>query len=110
MAGESLGATPNPATEKIGTLAAEWLSPQEAAAWLRVSTDLIYRICETDKTFPAVKVGGLIRIRRARLDRWLDNHHPTRQSTGKQITKLPPCSPETRAIASGPVGANGHGR
>src|SRR5689334_23097132 len=98
MAGESLESTPNPTSDKIGTLANEaqegpggWWTPQEAACWLNVSVKLIYRLAETDKTFPAVKLGGLIRIRRARLDRWLDNHHPTRQSTGKQISKLPAC-------------------
>jgi hypothetical protein len=33
----------------------------------------------TDRTFPAVKVGGLTRINRPRLERWLERQHRTRK-------------------------------
>ena len=57
----------------------EWLTPREAAAWLRVSPKLVYRLAETDRTFPVVNVGGLLRIRRERLERWLERQHRTRK-------------------------------
>lgn len=50
----------------------EWFTVQGAATWLSVSPKLIYRLIAQDRTFPAVKLGGLIRIRRARFERWLD--------------------------------------
>jgi excisionase family DNA binding protein len=55
----------------------EWLSPAEVAGWLGVSEKLVYRLCE-DPTFPAVKVGGLMRIRASRLEKWLERQHPVR--------------------------------
>jgi len=57
----------------------EWVSPEEAAAWLRINVKLVYRLCDEDSTFPAVKVGRAIRIRRSRLERWLERHHPSRK-------------------------------
>jgi len=57
----------------------EWVTPREAAAWLRVSPKLIYRLAESDRTFPAVKVGGATRINRHRLERWLERQHRTRK-------------------------------
>lgn len=55
-----------------------WVTPREAAAWLRVSPKLVYRLAE-DPSFPAVRVGGLLRIRRERLERWLERPHRTRK-------------------------------
>jgi excisionase family DNA binding protein len=57
----------------------EWVTPCEAAAWLRVSPKLVYRLATTDRTFPSVKVGGLTRINRPRLERWLERQHRTRK-------------------------------
>ena len=71
MTSPAHGQPPGPSVDP----AAEWLSPAETAAWLRCSSKLIYRLCETDPTFPAIKVGGLIRIRRSRLETWLAHKH-----------------------------------
>jgi excisionase family DNA binding protein len=57
----------------------KWVTPREAAAWLRVSPKLVYRLAESDRTFPAVRVGGLFRISRERLERWLERQHRTRK-------------------------------
>ena len=57
----------------------EWVTVQEASDWLRVNIKLVYRLAEEDRTFPAIKVGGIIRIRRSRLERWLERHHPSRK-------------------------------
>ena len=56
-----------------------WVTADEAATWLRVSPKLVYRLAEVDPSFPAVKVGGLVRIRRERLERWLERQHRTRK-------------------------------
>jgi len=55
-----------------------WVTPAEAAAWLRVSPKLVYRLA-SDRSFPAIKVGGLLRIRREHLERWLARQHPSKK-------------------------------
>ncbi len=52
-------------------LSPEWLTVEQAAAWLQVSTKTIRRYIEAG-TIPAVNLGGrAIRIRRQDLEAWL---------------------------------------
>jgi excisionase family DNA binding protein len=67
----------HPPRPPVGPPDAEWWTPEQAASWLQVAAKLIYRLAHEDSTFPAVKFGGAIRIRRTRLERWLD--HPQRR-------------------------------
>ena len=56
-----------------------WLTINEVAAQLRVSRKTVYKLAERDRSFPAVRVGGLLRVRRERLERWLERQHPSRK-------------------------------
>jgi excisionase family DNA binding protein len=56
-----------------------WLTINEVAAQLRVSAKMLYKLVERDRSFPAIRVGGLLRIRRERLERWLERQHPSRK-------------------------------
>jgi excisionase family DNA binding protein len=49
----------------------DYLTVEEVAKALRLSVKSIYRLAGTDPTFPATRVGGSIRVHRARLERWL---------------------------------------
>jgi hypothetical protein len=53
---------------------------------LRVSPKAVYKRAITDRTFPAVKFNGKVRINRARLVRWLDRQHP---AAGRARTRNP---------------------
>lgn len=55
-----------------------WATPEEVAKDLGVSPKLIYKLAASDRTFPAVKLSNVIRIRRARLDTWLERQHPAK--------------------------------
>jgi excisionase family DNA binding protein len=69
----------------------DWLTPAETAAWLRVNAKLVYRLAKEDPTFPAVKLtGSVLRIRRSRLDRWLEQHHrpPEAIAVSKTATRF----------------------
>ena len=55
-----------------------WLTINEVAAELRVSPKTLYKVAERDRSFPAIRVGGLLRISLARLERWLERQHPSR--------------------------------
>ena len=50
----------------------DWLTLREAAAWLRVSPKVLYRLADRDSSFPVVRVAGVLRIRRKRLESWLE--------------------------------------
>jgi predicted DNA-binding transcriptional regulator AlpA len=45
--------------------------PREFAAVVRLSEKSIYRLMKQDSSFPYVRVGGAVRIPRARALRWL---------------------------------------
>jgi excisionase family DNA binding protein len=75
----------------------DWLTINEAADWLRISRKALYRVATSDKTFPAVKIAGKVRINHARLIRWLDRRHPS-------ATRARTRSPKV-ADASNPINA-----
>ena len=55
------------------TVTPEWLTVEQVAEWLQVSTKTIRRYIE-DGSLPAVNLGGrAIRIRRQDLEVWLQN-------------------------------------
>jgi excisionase family DNA binding protein len=56
-----------------GIVSPEWLTIEQVAEWLQVSTRTIRRYIE-DGSLPAVNLGGrAIRIRRQDLEAWLEN-------------------------------------
>jgi excisionase family DNA binding protein len=70
----------------------DWLTPKQVADWLHVSTKVIYRLAADDPTFPAIKVTNILRIRRSRLERWLETHKSTPPAP-KRFTKPVTSSP-----------------
>lgn len=53
-----------------------WLTPQEAAAYLRVGIDTIYDAC-ADGRLKHSKLGyRTIRLKRAWIDEWAESHKP----------------------------------
>ena len=50
---------------------AEYLTAEEVATLLQASPKTVYRIAKLDPTMPMLKLGGLVRFPRERLERWL---------------------------------------
>jgi excisionase family DNA binding protein len=57
-----------------------YITPKELAAALRVSEKTIYRYAAQDATMPVLRIGGVVRFPRARLERWL---HEREQGRGR---------------------------
>ena len=53
----------------------QWMTVKEVAEYLRVSTDLIYRLAQEGK-IPASKVGGRWRFKRDKVDHWMEEGEP----------------------------------
>ncbi len=49
----------------------EYLTTEEVATLLQASPKTVYRIAKLDPTMPMLKLGGLVRFPRERLERWL---------------------------------------
>ncbi len=49
----------------------EYLRADDVAAMLQVDEKTIYRWASTDPTMPVLRIGGVVRFPRARLERWL---------------------------------------
>jgi PTS system nitrogen regulatory IIA component len=60
-----LGGVENPMTDE------RWMTVQEVADYLHVSTDLIYRLAQKGE-IPASKVGGRWRFKKEKIDRWME--------------------------------------
>jgi excisionase family DNA binding protein len=65
-----------------------YLTLYEVAGLLRVSTRTVERWVRTDPTLPVLRLGGVVRFPRARLERWLARHEQGRE--GRQITHQSP--------------------
>jgi predicted DNA-binding transcriptional regulator AlpA len=57
--------------EKEPEKAPDYWVPKEFATVVRLSEKSVYRLMKADPTFPHVRVGGSVRIPRARALRWL---------------------------------------
>jgi excisionase family DNA binding protein len=86
---------PDPLTLPAG----EWLTVEAVATWLQVDTKLIYKLAASDVTFPAIKVGGVIRIRQSRLDKWLDQRRAAKNGAQAIKGRLPARAQVPAAIA-----------
>src|SRR3989442_15222633 len=54
----------------------EYLTPQDVAALLKVSSKSVLRWAKSDPTMPALRIGGSVRFHRDRLDRGLAGRTP----------------------------------
>ena len=57
-----------------------WLTVKEVAQYLKLSTDLIYKLAQQGK-IPASKVGAAWRFKKEKIDQWMDaneNRHQRR--------------------------------
>jgi excisionase family DNA binding protein len=49
-----------------------WLTVKEVAQYLKLSTDLIYKLAQQGK-IPASKVGAAWRFKREKIDQWMES-------------------------------------
>ena len=54
-----------------------WLTVKEVAQYLKLSTDLIYKLAQQSK-IPASKVGSAWRFKKEKIDRWMDANEKRR--------------------------------
>ncbi len=54
-----------------------WLTVKEVAQYLKLSTDLIYKLAQQGK-IPASKVGAAWRFKKEKIDRWMDANEKRR--------------------------------
>jgi len=54
-----------------------WLTVKEVAKYLKLSTDLIYKLAQQGR-IPASKVGSAWRFRKEKIDRWMDANEKRR--------------------------------
>jgi len=54
-----------------------WLTVKEVAQYLKLSTDLIYKLAQ-QRRIPASKVGSAWRFKREKIDRWMDANEKRR--------------------------------
>jgi excisionase family DNA binding protein len=64
-----VSAAPAPEVER-GELAV-YFTAEQVAALLQCSPKTIYRLAKLDATLPAIRVGGLLRFPRLKLEQWL---------------------------------------
>lgn len=57
--------------EAAAPAAPPYLTADEVATLLRLSAKSVYRLIAKDASFPATRIGGAVRVRSDRLDRWL---------------------------------------
>jgi excisionase family DNA binding protein len=68
----------------------EYLTAEEVATLLQASPKTVYRIAKLDPTMPMLKLGGLVRFPRERLERWLrarEQGRPLMQRQVRLVTK-----------------------
>jgi len=54
-----------------------WLTVKEVARYLKLSTDLIYKLAQQGR-IPASKVGAAWRFKKEKIDRWMDANEKRR--------------------------------
>ena len=54
-----------------------WLTVKEVAQYLKLSTDLIYKLAQQGR-IPASKVGAVWRFKKEKIDRWMDANEKRR--------------------------------
>jgi len=54
-----------------------WLTVKEVAQYLKLSTDLIYKLAQKGR-IPASKVGTAWRFKKEKIDRWMDANEKRR--------------------------------
>ena len=59
-----------------------WLTVKEVAQYLKLSTDLIYKLAQQGK-IPASKVGAAWRFKKEKIDQWMDANDNRRKRRGK---------------------------
>lgn len=96
-----------------GTSVPEYLTPEEVARILRVSSKTIYRWSSSDPSMPSLTIGGVVRFPRARLLRWLEQREQGPGRLGRRRTRarrMPnPLQVGAQVLAAAGNGAAGQG-
>jgi excisionase family DNA binding protein len=82
-------------------LETDYLTAAQVARWLQVSEKSVYRWATHDPSMPALRIGGVIRFPRERLERWVRSRE---QGTGgaRRIRQSgSPATPEPLGSAMG---------
>jgi excisionase family DNA binding protein len=53
------------------TPAPTYLTAPQVAEWLQLDRTTVYRLADSDPTFPATRIGRSLRFERGALERWL---------------------------------------
>ncbi len=59
-----------------------WLTVKEVAQYLKLSTDLIYKLAQQGK-IPASKVGAAWRFKKEKIDQWMEENDNRRERRQK---------------------------
>jgi excisionase family DNA binding protein len=62
-----------------------YLTAEQVAAMLQLSSKTIYRLVKSDATMPALRLGGTVRFPRERLEQWLRDREQGRARTRKPM-------------------------
>jgi excisionase family DNA binding protein len=62
-----------------------YLTPDQVAELLVLSTKSVYRLAKADPTMPMLKLGGTVRFPRERLLRWLQDREQGRPRIRRQM-------------------------
>ena len=79
---------PDQAPDARKQLGPEYLTAEEVATLLRASPKTVYRIAKADATMPVLKLGGLVRFPRERLERWLRAREQGRPRMRKPVLSV----------------------
>ena len=85
-------------------LETDYLTATQVARWLQVSEKSVYRWATHDPSMPALRIGGVIRFPRERLERWVRSRE---QGTGGARRVRQSGSPATPEPLGSTIGAAG---
>ena len=78
-------------------IGAMYLTVRQVAELLQVSTRTVQRLVESEPTLPVLKLGGVLRFPRARLERWLRDREAGAPRTRSQVRSTLNLAPRQEA-------------
>jgi excisionase family DNA binding protein len=82
-------------------LETDYLTATQVARWLQVSEKSVYRWAAHDPSMPALRIGGVIRFPRERLERWVRSREQGTGGARRGRQSGSPATPEPLGSAIG---------
>jgi excisionase family DNA binding protein len=82
-------------------LETDYLTATQVARWLQVSEKSVYRWATHDPSMPALRIGGVVRFPRERLERWVRSREQGTGGARRVRESRPPATPEPLGSAIG---------